>query len=276
LRNAFGVSKKETDLQEEKKNVKAKKDSAVLFINHVRDAGLHLNLLVFKNANIMLINQTKYLEIVKQLKENGVTLVAVSKTKPVEAIKELYDLGHRDFGENYVQELVEKQQQLPQDIRWHFIGHLQSNKVKYIAPFVHLIHGIDSFKLLKEVSKQAKKLNRVIDVLLQVHIAQEETKFGFDERELQELLNTNSSELHESGNIRIKGLMGMATFTEDQEKIRSEFKYLKSLFYTYSKSEIPNSKFETLSMGMSGDYTLAIEEGSTMVRIGSLIFGERQ
>jgi pyridoxal phosphate enzyme (YggS family) len=224
----------------------------------------------------MLINQTKYLEIVKQLKENGVTLVAVSKTKPVEAIKELYDLGHRDFGENYVQELVEKQQQLPQDIRWHFIGHLQSNKVKYIAPFVHLIHGIDSFKLLKEVSKQAKKLNRVIDVLLQVHIAQEETKFGFDERELQELLNTNSSELHESENIRIKGLMGMATFTEDQEKIRSEFKYLKSLFYTYSKSEIPNSKFETLSMGMSGDYTLAIEEGSTMVRIGSLIFGERQ
>ena len=233
----------------------------------------------------MLTNQSKYLEIVKQLKEKDVTLVAVSKTKPVEAIKELYDLGHRDFGENYVQELADKQQQLPQDIRWHFIGHLQSNKVKYIAPFVHLVHGIDSFKLLKEVDKQAKKINRVIDVLLQVHIAQEETKFGLDENELHELLITNSNparlnrsggELHELKNIAIKGLMGMASFSDNKEKVRNEFKFLKSLFDKYAQVQTSNFKLQTLSMGMSGDYTIAIEEGSSMVRIGSLIFGERQ
>jgi pyridoxal phosphate enzyme (YggS family) len=273
---AFGVSKNEMDLQEEKKNAKTKKDCTVLLINHVHDAGLHLNLLVLKIANIMLINQNKYLEIVKQLKEKEVTLVAVSKTKPVEAIKELYDLGHRDFGENYVQELVDKQQQLPQGIRWHFIGHLQSNKVKYIAPFVHLIHGIDSFKLLKEVNKQAKKTDRVIDVLLQVHIAEEETKFGLDKNELHELLITNSNALHELKNISIKGLMGMASFTDDVEKVRNEFKYLKSLFDQYTQLQTPNTKLQTLSMGMSGDYAIAIEEGSNMVRIGSLIFGERQ
>lgn len=223
----------------------------------------------------MLINQSKYLEIVKQLKEK-VTLVAVSKTKPVEAIKELYDLGHRDFGENYVQELVNKQQQLPNDIRWHFIGHLQTNKVKYITSLVHLVHGIDSFKLLKEVNKQAKKINRVVDVLLQVHIAEEETKFGFDEKEVHELLTTNSNELHELKNVSIKGLMGMASFTDDHEKVRKEFKFLKSLFDKYAQLQTSNFKLQTLSMGMSGDYTLAIEEGSTMVRIGSLIFGERQ
>lgn len=222
----------------------------------------------------MLINQKNYFDIVKELGEN-ITLVAVSKTKPVEAIKELYDLGHRDFGENYVQELVEKHEQLPKDIRWHFIGHLQSNKVKYIAPFVHLIHGIDSFKLLKEVDKQAKKLNRVIDVLIQVHIAQEETKFGLDENELHELLNTNSSELFELKNVRICGLMGMASFTEEKEKVRNEFKYLKTLFDKHAKPQTPNFELRTLSMGMSGDYILAIEEGSNMVRIGSLIFGER-
>ncbi|HTM94120.1 MAG TPA: YggS family pyridoxal phosphate-dependent enzyme [Flavisolibacter sp.] len=216
------------------------------------------------------------MEIVKQLKEKKVTLVAVSKTKPVEAIKELYDLGHRDFGENYVQELVDKQQQLPPDIRWHFIGHLQSNKVKYMAPFVHLIHGIDSFKLLKEVNKQAKKIDRVIDVLLQVHIAEEETKFGLDKNELHELLITNSTALHELKNISIKGLMGMASFTDDVEKVRNEFKYLKSLFDNYTQLQTPNFKLQTLSMGMSGDYAMAIEEGSNMVRIGSLIFGERQ
>jgi PLP dependent protein len=233
----------------------------------------------------MLIDQSKYLEIVKQLKEKDVTLVAVSKTKPVEAIKELYDLGHRDFGENYVQESADKQQRLPPDIRWHFIGHLQSNKVKYIAPFVHLIHGIDSFKLLKEVDKQAKKINRVIDVLLQVHIAQEETKFGLDENELHELLITNSNpdrmnepggELHDLKNISIKGLMGMASFSDDKEKVRNEFKFLKSLFDKYAQLQTSNFKLQTLSMGMSGDYTIAIEEGSNMVRIGSLIFGERQ
>jgi pyridoxal phosphate enzyme (YggS family) len=222
----------------------------------------------------MLINQKNYLEIVKQLQEKQVTLVAVSKTKPVEAIKELYDLGQRDFGENYVQELIDKQQQLPQDIRWHFIGHLQSNKIKYIAPFVHLIHGIDSFKLLKEVNKQAKKINRTMDVLLQVHIAEEETKFGLDENELQEIVNPGSG-LQELNNVRVCGLMGMASFSNDKEKVRGEFKYLKSLFDRYTQPQTSNFKLQTLSMGMSGDYALAVEEGSTMVRIGSLIFGER-
>jgi PLP dependent protein len=215
-----------------------------------------------------MINQKNYFDIVKLLGEN-IVLVAVSKTKPVESIQELYDLGHRDFGENYVQELEEKHSQLPKDIRWHFIGHLQSNKIKYIAPFVHLIHGIDSFKLLKEVDKQAKKINRTIDVLLQVHIAQEETKFGLDGNELDELLIANSNQLLKLENVNVCGLMGMASFTEDKEKIRTEFKYLKSLFDKYAK-------LQTLSMGMSSDYTIAMEEGTTMVRIGSLIFGERQ
>lgn len=223
----------------------------------------------------MLINQKNYFDIVKELNEKNITLVAVSKTKPVEAIKELYDLGHRDFGENYVQELVEKQEQLPKDIRWHFIGHLQSNKVKYITPFVHLIHGIDSFKLLKETDKQAKKINRSINVLLQVHIAQEETKFGLDEEELNEFLGTNSNELHPLKNIRVCGLMGMASFTADKEKVRNEFKYLKGLYDKYAQLQTQDLKLRTLSMGMSGDYKIAIEEGSTMVRIGSLIFGER-
>jgi pyridoxal phosphate enzyme (YggS family) len=223
----------------------------------------------------MLINQKNYFDIVKELNEKNITLVAVSKTKPVEAIKELYDLGHRDFGENYVQELVEKEQRLPKDIRWHFIGHLQSNKVKYIAPFVHLIHGIDSFKLLKETDKQAKKIDRTIDVLLQVHIAQEETKFGLDENELNEFLTTNSNELHEIKNVRVSGLMGMASFSQDKEKVRNEFKYLKGLYDRYAQVQTPNLELRTLSMGMSGDYKIAIEEGSTMVRIGSLIFGER-
>lgn len=216
----------------------------------------------------MMIHQNNYLEIVKQLKEKEVTLVAVSKTKPAEAITELYNLGQRDFGENYVQELLDKQQQLPQDIRWHFIGHLQSNKIKYIAPFVHLVHGIDSIKLLKEVDKQGKKINRVIDVLIQVHIADEETKFGMDENELNELLKPDSDIISNLKNVNIKGLMGMASFTNDREKVKDEFKYLKSLFDKYAQ-------LQTLSMGMSGDYTIAIEEGSTLVRIGSLIFGER-
>ena len=223
----------------------------------------------------MLINQTNYTALVKQLKEKNVVLVAVSKTKPVEAIKELYDLGHRDFGENYVQELLEKQQQLPKDINWHFIGHLQSNKAKQIVPFAHLIHGIDSFKLLKEINKQGAKANAVVDVLLQVHIAEEETKFGFDENDLQELLSTNLNELHELKNVRICGLMGMASLTEDKEKVRNEFRYLKELFEQHAHRQTPNFKLQTLSMGMSGDYPMAVEEGSNMVRIGSLIFGER-
>jgi pyridoxal phosphate enzyme (YggS family) len=224
---------------------------------------------------VMLINQAKYSEIVQELDRKAV-LVAVSKTKPVDAIKALYDLGQRDFGENYVQELVEKQEQLPKDIRWHFIGHLQSNKVKHIAPFVHLVHGVDSFKLLQQINKEAKKNNRTIDVLLQVHIAEEETKFGLDENELHQFLHANSDELLELTNTTIKGLMGMASFTDDMEKIRREFRHLKSLFDKYVQSQTQNSKFEILSMGMSSDYVIAIEEGSSMVRIGSLIFGERQ
>jgi pyridoxal phosphate enzyme (YggS family) len=223
----------------------------------------------------MLINENKYVEIRKQLLPQNVLLVAVSKTKPVEAIKELYGLGHRDFGENYVQELVDKQAQLPADIHWHFIGHLQSNKVKYIASFVHLIHGVDSLKLLKEINKQALKAGRVLDVLLQVHIAKEETKFGFDSAELETLFTTGGAELQELKNIRITGFMGMATFTEDEEQVRKEFQSLKQLFDRYKGTEAPNVALSILSMGMSGDYTTAMEEGSTMVRIGSLIFGER-
>ena len=223
----------------------------------------------------MQINKENYLHISQQAKSAKATLVAVSKTKPVEAIQELYDLGHRDFGENYVQELVDKQAQLPKDIRWHFIGHLQSNKIKYIAPFVHLIHGIDSFKLLKEVNKQAIKNNRIIDVLLQMHIAQEETKFGLDENELAAIINKNA-ELEALTNIRINGLMGMASFTDNEEQVRGEFRFLKYLYDKYKEIVTPNCELTTLSMGMSGDYKWAIEEGSTMVRIGSLLFGARK
>lgn len=212
----------------------------------------------------MAINIENYKKISGELQDK-VTLVAVSKTKPAPDIKELYDLGHRDFGENYVQELTDKQPGLPQDIRWHYIGHLQTNKVKYIAPYVHLIHGVDSFKLLKEIDKQALKNNRVIDCLLQVHIAREETKFGLDEKELHELLRTDISQLK---NVKVTGLMGMASFTDDINKIRDEFRHLRYLFDQYSQLHV-------LSMGMSSDYKIAIEEGSTMVRIGSLLFGER-
>ncbi|HLK27748.1 MAG TPA: YggS family pyridoxal phosphate-dependent enzyme [Puia sp.] len=225
----------------------------------------------------MAINQKVYEEIIHELKEKNVQLVAVSKTKPVEDIKALYDLGQRDFGENYVQELVDKQPQLPNDMRWHFIGHLQSNKVKYIAPFVHLIHGLDSYKLLEEVNKQAMKNNRIIDCLLQVHIASEETKFGFDENELLQVMEIipKHQQLNALKNIRICGLMGMASFSNDVQKVRNEYKKLKSIFDRYAQLKTENCKLETLSMGMSGDYKIAIEEGSTMVRIGSLIFGER-
>jgi pyridoxal phosphate enzyme (YggS family) len=220
----------------------------------------------------MAVDKDLYKNILAECKANNVQLAAVSKTKPVEDIKELYDLGQRDFGENYVQELVEKRPQLPDDIRWHFIGHLQSNKVKYIIPFVHLIHGVDSFKLLQEINKQAVKHNREVNCLLQVYIAQEETKFGFDDYELEILMNSDLSELT---SLRICGLMGMASFTNDQEKVRAEYKYLKSLFDKYAQLQTANCKLQTLSVGMSGDYKIAIEEGSTMVRVGSLIFGER-
>ena len=220
----------------------------------------------------MAVNTEIYQAITKELSEKKVTLVAVSKTKPNEDIQSLYDLGQRDFGENYVQELVDKEAALPKDIRWHFIGHLQSNKVKYIAPFVHLIHGVDSLKLLKEINKQAAKCNRVIDCLLQVHIAQEETKFGMDEAELAEA----HQQIPELPNVRVIGLMGMASFSDDLNKVRREFHYLNTLFHKFKPSTVDHGPWTVLSMGMSGDYPMAIEEGSTMVRIGSLLFGARQ
>lgn len=221
----------------------------------------------------MPILKETYSNLVKEFSDSGTTLVAVSKTKPVEDILELYNSGHRDFGENYVQELVSKAGQLPKNIRWHYIGHLQSNKVKYIAPFIHLIHGVDSFKLLKEINKQAIKNNRVMDCLLQVHIAQEETKFGFDESELENLLE--ELEKNPMEKIRVCGLMGMASFSTDMDLVRKEFRLLKSVYDKFSALSITNFQMTTLSMGMSSDYSIAIEEGSNMVRIGSLIFGER-
>ena len=208
-------------------------------------------------------------EIKSQLPAH-VTLVAVSKTKPVADLMEAYHAGQRIFGENYVQELVEKHEALPKDIQWHFIGHLQSRKVKQLAPFVSLIHGVDSFKLLQEINKQAANNNRIIDCLLQIHIADEETKFGLDEEELNDILT--SDDFKNLENIRIVGLMGMATFTENQNQIEKEFNHLKTIF---DKLRTQNSELKTLSMGMSGDFLLAISCGSTMVRIGSSIFGSR-
>jgi pyridoxal phosphate enzyme (YggS family) len=203
-----------------------------------------------------------------------VTLVAVSKTKPNEAILEAYAAGQRIFGENKVQEMAQKSEELPKDIQWHLIGHLQRNKVKYIAPFVALIHGVDSFKLLKEIDKEGKKNNRVIDVLLQFHIAQEETKFGFSFEEAQEMLEDR--EFVEMQHVNVRGVMGMATFTENTSQVADEFRALNNFFLTLQGHFFKfNPTFDTVSMGMSGDYAIAIEEGSTMVRIGSSIFGER-
>ena len=225
----------------------------------------------------MAVNSELYKKIAAKLKEKKVTLVAVSKTKSVEDILELYELGQRDFGENYVQELVEKYNQLPKDIRWHFIGHLQSNKVKQIAPFISLIHSVDSQKLLKEINKEAKKNDRIIDCLMQVYIAKEETKFGLNEDELEELITgiSDSNSTNYFKNISIKGLMGMASCTDNKEIVRKEFYYLKSLIDKFSKLQTMNYKLQTISMGMSADYEMAIEEGSNMVRIGSLLFGKR-
>ena len=201
---------------------------------------------------------------------NAITLVAVSKTKPVKDILEAYNAGQRIFGENKIQEMVEKQAQLPKDIQWHMIGHLQRNKVKYMASFVDLIHGVDSIKTLKEIDKQALKHNRTINCLLQIRIAIEETKFGLNADEVEHVLH---SELFKSlKNIKIIGLMGMASFTDDKNQIKREFTQLKLIF---EKLKIQNSNLQTLSMGMSGDYTLAIEQGSTMIRVGSAIFGSR-
>ncbi|WP_296683906.1 YggS family pyridoxal phosphate-dependent enzyme [Flavobacterium sp.] len=205
------------------------------------------------------------------LPEN-VTLVAVSKTKPVSDLMEAYKAGQRIFGENKIQEMSEKWEVMPKDIQWHMIGHVQTNKVKYMAPFVSLIHGVDSLKLAQEINKQAQKNNRIIDCLLQVYIAEEESKFGLDERELNEILKQVQNDKENYNNIRIVGLMGMATFTNNQNQIKKEFSRLKTIFDTIA---IHNSQFTILSMGMSGDYALAIECGSTMVRIGSSIFGNR-
>lgn len=204
----------------------------------------------------------------------GCTLIAVSKTQPLDKIREAYDTGHRVFGENKAQEIVPKYEALPKDIEWHMIGHLQTNKVKYIAPFVTLIHSVDSLKLLKEVNRQAQRFDRIIPCLLQVHIAEEETKFGFSPDEILTLMS--SDVWREMGNARIYGLMGMATFSDNHDQVRREFRSLKKLFDKVRSMTVPEGvMMKELSMGMSGDYKIAIEEGSTMVRVGTAIFGQR-
>ena len=211
---------------------------------------------------------------IKEKVPEHVTLVAVSKTKPDESVMEAYRAGHRDFGENKVQDLVAKQERLPADIRWHMIGHLQSNKVKYLASFVHMLHGVDSLKLLHVINREAEKYKRVIDCLLQVSIAMEETKFGLTEEEL--ILLLGSDDYREMKHIRIRGLMGMATYTENSDQIREEFRHLKRIFDRLKEAQFAEqATFDQLSCGMSGDYALAIEEGSNLIRIGSLIFGVR-
>ena len=213
-------------------------------------------------------------KILSELAPTQTKLIAVSKTKPNDAIQKMYDQGQRIFGENKVQELVNKYEALPKDIEWHLIGHLQTNKVKYIAPFVQLIHSVDSIKLLKEINKQAAKHDRVIDVLLQFHIAEEMTKFGLDMQEAEHLLSSNL--FVDMKNIRVVGVMGMATFTNDTEQVRKEFRVLNHIFNQLKNNYFENNHaFREISMGMSGDYSIAIEEGSTMVRIGSLLFGSR-
>lgn len=213
------------------------------------------------------------MSIASQLKEIGadlpehVTLVAVSKTKPASDILQAYEAGQRDFGENKIQEMVAKWEELPKDIRWHMIGHVQTNKVKYMAPFVHLVHGVDRIKVLQELDKQAKKYGRIIQCLLQIHIAKEETKFGFDAGELEDVMLN----LHEYEHVQVVGLMGMASNTDETQQVIEEFSSLKELFDRYATRQ----NWNTLSMGMSGDYMCAIQQGSTMIRVGSAIFGKR-
>lgn len=222
----------------------------------------------------MPVNTDFFANVSDELNKKQVALVAVSKTKPTEDILTLYNLGQRDFGENYVQELCSKHALLPADIRWHFIGHLQSNKAKQIAPFIYLIHGIDSLKLLYEINKQAARHNRIIQCLLQVHIASEETKFGFDEGELEQAVSEIM--LNKAlKNICVKGLMGMGSFTNDTKITTEEFDYLKGLFDKYAEQKSEHFEMTILSMGMSSDYKIAIEKGSNMVRIGSMLFGNR-
>ena len=229
-------------------------------------------------------NFARFLILVTMIKENlekiratlpkSVTLVAVSKTKPISDLQEAYDAGQRIFGENHALEMRDKHEALPKDIQWHFIGHLQTNKIKYIIPFVTLIHSIDSANLLEAVNKEAKKHDRVVDCLLQFHIAQEQTKFGLDMEEAKQLLGSEDFKAME--NIRICGVMGMATFTEDMDEVRKEFKHLKEIFDTLKNEYFANqSQFKEISMGMSDDYPIAVEEGATLVRVGSKIFGAR-
>ncbi|WP_338768943.1 YggS family pyridoxal phosphate-dependent enzyme [Bernardetia sp. ABR2-2B] len=220
-------------------------------------------------------------EILSKLENSEAKLIAVTKTHPLEKLQTLYDLGFKAFGENRVQELTEKYEKLPKDIEWHLIGTLQTKKTKYIAPFVSMIHSVESFKLLKEINKRAAQNERVIECLLQMHIAEEDTKFGLDEKELYEILE--NEELKTFENIKLVGLMGMATFTDNENQVRSEFKKLKSLFDKIKENQDSfnenmtkkNIDFKELSMGMSGDYPIAIEEGATLVRVGSAIFGKR-
>jgi len=214
-------------------------------------------------------------ELLQELDVGNATLVAVSKTKPNEAILQLYEQGHRDFGENRVQELTDKYDTLPKDIRWHQIGHLQTNKVKYITPFIHLIHSVDSLKVLKEINKRARRDERVIDCLLQFHIAEEESKYGFTLETAKAALESEA--YAKMKHIRLTGVMGMATYTKDEEQVRSEFRRLHQIFEQLKDNYFADAEhFKEISMGMSGDYKIALEEGSTMVRIGSLIFGERE
>jgi pyridoxal phosphate enzyme (YggS family) len=228
---------------------------------------VHQNSLMNIKENILQFNQL--------LEGTGCQLVAVSKTKPAEFIKKAYDAGQKDFGENKVQELRQKPLKLPNDIRWHMIGHLQTNKVKYIAPFIHLIHAVDSLKLLKEIEKQAKKNNRIIRCLLQIHIADEESKYGMSESALNATLS--SEEFKQMQHVKVVGLMGMATYTDNKEQVRREFKTLKQLFEKTKKSyQAKNIDMAELSMGMSDDFNIAIEEGSTIIRVGSKIFGSRE
>ncbi|MFK7932923.1 MAG: YggS family pyridoxal phosphate-dependent enzyme [Saprospiraceae bacterium] len=213
-------------------------------------------------------------QVLNSLQPTETRLVAVSKTKPNEQIVEMYDRGQRIFGENRVQEVTDKHAALPKDIEWHFIGHLQTNKVKYIAPFISLIHSVDSLKILKEINKQAKRNERIIDGLLQFHIAEEDTKYGLDLAEAQALLASDA--YAEMENIRLVGVMGMATFTDDKAQVRREFQQLQQIFSTLKKNHFAEADaFKEISMGMSGDYLIAMEEGSTLVRIGSLLFGSR-
>ena len=214
------------------------------------------------------------LEKIRATLPESVTLVAVSKTKPVSDLQEAYDAGQRAFGENYPQEMRDKHEVLPQDIQWHFIGHLQTNKIKYIIPYVTLIHSIDTANLLEAVNKEAKKHDRVVDCLLQFHIAQEQTKFGLDLEEARQLLDSEAFKAME--NVRICGVMGMATFTDDEVEVRNEFKHLKAFFDTLKQDYFADQpQFNELSMGMSDDYPIAIEEGATIIRVGSKIFGAR-